>query len=421
MKILFITGKLGAVPGASTRLVVSLAEQIAERCECHVLGYDDAAAKSRINGVDYHCVEVPAAQHEFISLVNETFGDASSTISKVLRLAARPLKTLRALRSLITRIQPFAYYYRKAYRRLEREYKFDFVIASYFPMFIIEFVSATKFKSPFALYQLDPYGMHSIESIACERNKTRELRAFKRAESIFTSYELADIYGRESGYKEYNHKYIPLRFPCLSDTRRYEEKGLKLGSGVSFCYAGAIGDIYRRSDFFIETFDILLRDMSSGRLTVITGSADEKLALYAKNNPGKLTLIGSQPADVALGTLSKADFVINIGNDMHPQQLPSKTISCISTGRPIINFYYTDDCPTLEFMGKYPYALCVDARSGAAEAARRIADFCAEYRGKRLDYETIARLFGDCTPEYAAKKMIEAVAAAGGAGSSSVL
>lgn len=99
------------------------------------------------------------------------------------------------------------------------------------------------------------------------------------------------------------------------------------------------------------------------------------------------------------------DILINIGNNCE-NQLPSKTLELLSSGRPIINFYYYKDSQ-YEMIEKYPLGLNVGR--GDYDARNKVEKFCDEMKGKQLPYEEVVKLYPDNSLDYYKKILVDLI------------
>lgn len=83
------------------------------------------------------------------------------------------------------------------------------------------------------------------------------------------------------------------------------------------------------------------------------------------------------------------DILINIGNNCE-NQLPSKTLELLSSGRPIINFYYFKDSQ-YEMIKKYPLGLNIGREE--PDALKKVDSFCNKMRGRQLSFFDVEKLF----------------------------
>jgi hypothetical protein len=89
---------------------------------------------------------------------------------------------------------------------------------------------------------------------------------------------------------------------------------------------------------------------------------------------------------------NKYDILLNVGNKC-TNQMPSKMLEYLSTGRPIINFFYNKDSQ-YEMIEKYPLGLNIGRYD--SDAVYKVQTFCNEMRGKQLNYEEVETIFPEC-------------------------
>ena len=93
------------------------------------------------------------------------------------------------------------------------------------------------------------------------------------------------------------------------------------------------------------------------------------------------------------------DVLLNIGNNCH-NQIPSKMLEYLSTGRPIINFYTFKDSQ-YEMIENYPLGLNIGVNE--MNAVEKVSQFCKTNSGKRLAFHEVEQLFpNNCLQSQAA-------------------
>lgn len=121
---------------------------------------------------------------------------------------------------------------------------------------------------------------------------------------------------------------------------------------------------------------------------------------YFSNKIPYLQYVGMLPPEKADDILLQADILVHIGNT-NPMFLPSKILDYISTGKPILNLYQHDECPTLEILDAYPLKLNIRVGSPITnELIQQIIEFCVENRGKQIPFEEIEPLYWQYTPRF---------------------
>lgn len=145
-------------------------------------------------------------------------------------------------------------------------------------------------------------------------------------------------------------------------------------------------------------------------MVTFMGKECEKLTeRFDVQTKAELITLPQQPYETALQAMADADIMINIGNSV-PVHMPSKTLEYINTGKPFVNFYKLDDCPTLYYTKRYPLCLNVSEKDPDLDAAaERFVDFCIANKGKTVDRQFIEREYADCTPAYIADQILRAL------------
>ena len=83
------------------------------------------------------------------------------------------------------------------------------------------------------------------------------------------------------------------------------------------------------------------------------------------------------------------DILVNVGNDCE-YQVPSKMLEYISTGRPILNFYYRKDSQ-YDMIERHPLGMNVDVHN--VSIYPQIILFCKEMKGKQMSFDELEKLY----------------------------
>ena len=96
-----------------------------------------------------------------------------------------------------------------------------------------------------------------------------------------------------------------------------------------------------------------------------------------------------------------AHFLINIDNTT-TLQVPSKIFEYMCTGKPIINFYFIENSPTLHYLEKYPNCVNIFLNGNMDTEAKRLDHFITMNKDIMVPYSEIKEAFKKNTPEYVA-------------------
>ncbi len=208
----------------------------------------------------------------------------------------------------------------------------------------------------------------------------------------------------ENGFGFCDNKLIPVGFPMVEAHDRHSCR--KSDGKLRLLFCGWLYSDIRSPKYFLE---IVSRLDERFEVTFMGKECQLLQKRFPTETRASLITLPQQPYETALQAMADADILINIGNSV-PVHMPSKTLEYINTGKPIVNFYKMDDCPTLYYTKRYPLCLNLSEKDGDLDAAaRRFTDFCMENRGKAVDRQFIEREYADCTPEYIADRILRAL------------
>lgn len=182
---------------------------------------------------------------------------------------------------------------------------------------------------------------------------------------------------------------IPLsKLVCMNFTLNEEYKdfssNVHANEKVKFVYAGAVYRDIRNPQFMLNTISQITNSVTD--LFIKKGECEDMLINLPKNI-NRYEFVSSE--EYGRMICEKYDILLSIGN-RNTIQFPSKTLDLISTGKPIINFYF-EKKSQYEMIEQYP--LGINIAEGDLNAKSVITNFCQKFKGKRLSFETIKCIF----------------------------
>ena len=291
-------------------------------------------------------------------------------------------------------------YIREKLKQIKQEYPFDAVLSTSEPYPAADALSSEKAKK--VLYLMDPPELVRNETGTAYRNRNL-LRILSAQDTILTTPMIRDAL-LSSGMERLYPLIVPVGFPMVEKHARSSTHND--AHPIRVLFSGWMCSQLRSPEFFLQIVSRL-----DERFTVtFMGRECEKLTeRFDIRTKAELITMPQQPYEVALQAMADADIMINIGNSV-PVHMPSKTLEYINTGKPFVNFYKMDDCPTLYYTKRYPLCLNMSEKDTDLDAAaRRFIDFCVENKGKTVDRDYIEREYEDCTPQYIAQKILDAL------------
>lgn len=159
------------------------------------------------------------------------------------------------------------------------------------------------------------------------------------------------------------------------------------GKKIVVLYAGALNKKIRNPSVVLSLFSSIPEVQLQ---LYVSGDCGDILDKYRQNN--NIEIRGLLPREDYVKTiLYDADILINIGNSTQ-LQAPSKFFELLSTGRPIINFYYKEDV-CFDKIELYPYGINVSIIQPQHDDVKKIRYFCLRMKGLRLSYDEVSKLY----------------------------
>ena len=281
---------------------------------------------------------------------------------------------------------------------LKKDFPVDAVLSTMEPFPAADAAARFRCKNRI-LYLMDPPACVSNGQSTPYRN--RRLKRILEAHDVILTTPFIRKALAEGGFAQFDNKVISVGFPLIECHNL--KRSTKSDDRIRLLFCGWLYSDIRSPRYFL---DILSR-LDERFVVTFMGRECEKLTeRFDIQTKAELITMPQQPYEVALQAMADADIMINIGNSV-PVHMPSKTLEYINTGKPFVNFYKMDDCPTLYYTKRYPLCLNMSEKDSDLDAAtRRFVEFCVENKGKTVDHDYIEREFKDCTPHFIAKAIL---------------
>lgn len=298
--------------------------------------------------------------------------------------------------------------------RVERQIKmakYELLIAVVNPPEAASALKLIKEKHPeqkCCLYEIDALSnRYKFPKTISERLAT--WKAYKWARDI---YEKMDIIVHMKSHKKhfesqkfikYRNKSYYLDIPSfkLQSWYQYEEK-----SQLTFLYAGALYKDLRNPEKMIEVFH-QFASLKTVEISMYINDAmfDEVKSLCQKQNAFKISRY--IPENQLNEEIINTTCLISLGNK-ESDFLPSKVLSYMGTGKPIIHFYFDKYDVALSYLDRYPNSLCIDLNNPVEVNLNKLNDFVENRMNSvPMSKEKLLSTFEENTPEYSAYKIME--------------
>lgn len=247
---------------------------------------------------------------------------------------------------------------------------------------------------------LDAYVYNkTLESKFINVRKKITEKVFSNAEKIFMVYGIQQEYLKDNYFPDYYKNTITINIPIL---KNYQFTSHHDNKTPTLIYTGIFYWNIRNPEKMLN----ILSKIDNINFKVYSQNCDDILEYYQSLfHHSTLERHGRISHDQCLNEIQNADILISLGNTV-TNQMPSKILEYISTGKPIIHFYFTDGDLCLNVLKKYPLCLLIDLNHYDEHDIEKINQFIWQNKNKQLSYEDATANLEDFKIENIAQKIL---------------
>lgn len=305
--------------------------------------------------------------------------------------------------------QKFNEYYTEL-KKICHDNSIDVVVAMYFPLEAI--LAAVKFKqesNSFKLigFELDSYG----DGIQGDSPVIKwKISTYNRL--LQKQYKFIDIIVEMRSHLTYWKKTFPMYesrlrvsdIPMLK-LDQYDEM-ISCHHPKKGIYSGLLDKNYRDPSYLLNLFETYRMVSADFELHFYSkGDCEEQLEELSNKIPSFIFSHGYIAKESLDQEISHCDFLINVGNS-NSRSVPSKLISYISTGKPIVHFSKSLEDVCINYLERYPNAIIISENDSEEENMKKLTTLFGGLN-KRIDRALITESFKENLPSYSAQ-IIEA-------------
>ena len=398
-KILFVCSDNYPYEGAIGKLLKNLFNAgLKKQYEIHVLTHMFHTNDKEVEEIDGVLI------HRFLSWFMFPKGEIHNLIKHGNRMANYyNLFVKKVFPKVISGLDPhfflsrqFSYDTYKEIERLHEIYRFDTVIPT---MIGYENVDAgVKFKKEhpevqLVVYQFDPCGENALEKPSSENGRVKLEKGFLEAADTIITTPIIKKRFLELYPTSLTNKVIEMEFPSLI-IDQYKDMSLQNEGPIKCLFAGNIYKGIRDPLYTLQLFGSLENDNIELHLL-----GDCQIEVPEELRKSNIFFHNRVTIDEVGMQMQEASMLVNIGNKM-TNQLPSKLADYVSTGKPIINIYKYDECPSLLFLDAYEYVLNIKEYDDFEHDSLKLKEFILINKNKRMTSGSIFEKYEKCTPEY---------------------
>lgn len=285
--------------------------------------------------------------------------------------------------------------------------KIDAIVCAYFPLEAV--IAGCNVKTKFPKAKLIVYELDSVADGIAVGSKWRKIishaykcamgRIYKKSDRVIIMKSHETHWVRE--HPLHIHKMRVSDLPVLVASDLPTEK--KEDDTVRFIYSGALDNSYRSPKKMLETFKAL--DMGSWVLDFYSKGCEEDLMEASKDNSRIRShgYVNKKDLDCAIAS---ADILLSVGN-LVSNSVPSKVITYMTYGKPIIHFSLQKNDVCVEYLEKYPLALIVGCDEPISEVTKRVKLFVQSSNLRAVDFDNLRSALPMNLPMYSVELIIQ--------------
>lgn len=263
------------------------------------------------------------------------------------------------------------------------------------------FAEANRCIDKGVLYQVDPMADNQAFDIRVKKSMEKlEREIYRKFGYVLTTPIL---------YKDnFAHGYpmdrvCGIEFPMIQPVVE-DLKPIQKSDRIKCLFSGYLHHKLRSPEYTLKLFSCIQREDIT--LNIVGKGYEELVDQYQKYAPeGRIIRSGLLMPDEVKQYQDEADILVNIGNSC-TNMVPSKIFEYINTGKPILNICKNHNCPSLDYLDRYPLILTLfeDEPNMELQVAR-VNTFIDNIIGRRVASDEIMDIYRDCTIECVAERI----------------
>lgn len=404
MKILFVTNDLYPYLNANSDIVYKIARELVthHHCSLSIIGFN------RTKDVVFQKPDFPVEELRIKSVTDYfriTINNQGNPIMRILKYSVHPKTFMYYIRRKMRDEFSLEKEYQDEIKRVAKNERFDAIVGFMVPNDTLIAIARLNLNIPFIAYKLDPWSTH-YQNIGNIKERELEIEVDKKASRIIVTNLIKADYETYSS-EDILRKLIILEFPNIIRAESKERVEAFHDDKIHCVFSGGFYREIRSPQYTLELFKKLQCDNENILFHIIGHDFGDNV--FPEILPPNVICHGRMSSEEAMKYMQSADILVNVGNTVL-NQMPSKILTYISLGKPILNIVKSPRCPTLPYTEKYPLALnVIETPEVKQEDVDRVKDFIFTSRGKQLPFEEIKEKYYTCTPEFIGKQLYDVI------------
>lgn len=279
--------------------------------------------------------------------------------------------------------------------------RIDTIIGMYRPYESIEAVMAAKKRYGDNIKAIT-YHLDLIQSPSNKNDFIKKYKQFLGEMAISKELELVDLMllPESADLKYKNHAKVKcVDFPLyIKKEPMVYDKVFFSDNEINIVYMGSLDQDNRNPKYILDLLDMVSKRIKKKVFLNIWGNLSD---IETKKIIDKYTFVkyhGIVQNKYVLYILNKSDFILNIGNKITYNMIPSKIFQIFSTNRPIINCVKNMNDSSVVYFEKYGHFINIEEYKKNESAIDKVVDFINQYENK--SFNVSEELFKKSTPGY---------------------
>lgn len=318
---------------------------------------------------------------------------SNSIIKRVVKYAFKQISTRIYSKQDVKKIQD-------KILEIKKNEKIDVIM----PTTIEEIIACLNIKDNLEIiltpYLLEELPMYQSINLFFISNFIKKVKLNKLKEKLYDkSNKIFVISTLEKYFKDEKNKIVMTEHPMVTNETQEQNAVIK---EIKITYAGGLDLRIRNPQKILNIIEQLHLKLNLKNVKIYFyayGNCQKMLQKFTNNYRGLFYFKGKVQPDIAHAALKDSNIIITIGNN-NSRLVPSKLFDCISTGKPILHFYYNENDKYIEYLQKYRLAKCINLNKDISKCADEVYEFIIDNCNKNANFDEIEKEYKECTPQF---------------------
>jgi hypothetical protein len=413
MKIVFLTSSYYPYFSAIGKCIYNLANELKQENEIIVIS--NMTTNNLTNEVEFEGHKIIRVRTESmiyrdrILAQNESFNQFAILSNKIKLLLLRMVGYFKVNISKETIQKPLVKEYFKA---LSNVGDVDLIIPTCYPFEAI--VAAQEYKNKTnSDVQIIPFLFDKFsDSPTLHRNQLNKKIKYKNhlsleeqmiKDSTQVLYVDSWIHKMNNYFSDYDEKLIHVEHPLIIDHFSRLSFGNEINNNeyIDITYTGVIDKKVRPPYETLKIISKMIEKNNKLRFHFyVLGNGIDEINYYNKKYLNNIFNHGQVESNIALSKIMQSSILLSIGNT-DTTLIPSKIFEYMSSGKPIIHFFHSEDDRVISMLKDYELAYCINQNEEITDLEiSKLVEFCNDNKINKKSFEEVQKIFYKADPKF---------------------